>query len=172
VIQVLKDLGVCDEAIAWMEGRTDPFEAWNECHRGDWLLWLLGTCAGPAFDRRRFVLCICDCVEPAVEHAIKETGRRCLAAARSWAVEECSYEELRKVMEDLRCYRNRVDGFAYKAATAVHYAAACASTGGCPVTGSMAVHNAAFVAQPEYLARCADGVRGFYPEPPEDLWTS
>jgi hypothetical protein len=35
----LKELNACDEAMEWVGDRTIE-EAVNDCHRGDWLLWL------------------------------------------------------------------------------------------------------------------------------------
>jgi hypothetical protein len=37
--QKLKELNACDEAIEWVGERTIE-QAVNDCHRGDWLLWL------------------------------------------------------------------------------------------------------------------------------------
>jgi hypothetical protein len=37
--QKLKELNACDEAMGWVGDRTIE-EAVNDCHRGDWLLWL------------------------------------------------------------------------------------------------------------------------------------
>ena len=37
--QKLKELNTCDEAMEWVGERTIE-QAVNDCHRGDWLLWL------------------------------------------------------------------------------------------------------------------------------------
>ena len=34
----LIELGACDDALSWAAGKTAA-EAWEQCERGDWLLW-------------------------------------------------------------------------------------------------------------------------------------
>ncbi|MCK9621980.1 MAG: hypothetical protein M0R47_15780 [Methylobacter sp.] len=36
--ELLMKLGACIDAINWVGDRTIE-DAWNECHRGDWMLW-------------------------------------------------------------------------------------------------------------------------------------
>ena len=38
--QQLIEMDACQEAIDWVENRTIK-EAWTDCQRGDWMLWLL-----------------------------------------------------------------------------------------------------------------------------------
>jgi hypothetical protein len=37
---LLMELGACPEAIKWVGNKTEQ-EAWDTCHRGDWIIWLL-----------------------------------------------------------------------------------------------------------------------------------
>jgi hypothetical protein len=37
----LKELNACSDAIAWATGKSLT-KAWQECHRPDWMMWLLG----------------------------------------------------------------------------------------------------------------------------------
>lgn len=39
LVDQLRDLGACSDAIAWV-GDRDLAAAWAECQRGDWMLWL------------------------------------------------------------------------------------------------------------------------------------
>jgi len=41
LINKLNDLYVCKEAIEWLSSQTTLEEAWKNCERGDWLLWLI-----------------------------------------------------------------------------------------------------------------------------------
>lgn len=43
----LKQLGACRGALDWINWRQDPEKAWKECHRGDWLLWIVCDLFGP-----------------------------------------------------------------------------------------------------------------------------
>jgi len=39
--ELLKELNACQEAIDWVADMTIQ-EAWETCHRGDWMLWFYG----------------------------------------------------------------------------------------------------------------------------------
>lgn len=39
-IQILKELKACKEAVEWADGYESLEQAWNECKRSDWMLWL------------------------------------------------------------------------------------------------------------------------------------
>ena len=41
--QWLNNEGDCPELLKWQHGKTLR-EAWDTCHRGDWLEWLLNAC--------------------------------------------------------------------------------------------------------------------------------
>ena len=36
----LKKLNACEDAIKYVRNQKSPEEAWNNCSRGDWMLWL------------------------------------------------------------------------------------------------------------------------------------
>ena len=36
----LKKLSACREAVKWVKTQKSPTEAWQNCERGDWMLWL------------------------------------------------------------------------------------------------------------------------------------
>ena len=38
-IDVLREFAPCRAAVEWLDDKT-PEEAWNTCHRGDWMVWL------------------------------------------------------------------------------------------------------------------------------------
>lgn len=141
VADMIRPLDPCMQAVLWLEKYTAPEVAWQECHRGDWMLWLLGKFSGePESDaRRKLVHCAADCAAPALPHyEAKYPGdsrvRDCLAACRAYAAGDVSLTEL----------RNAAD-----AATAAAYAADAAT----------AARNAA-------LEKCANIVRKHYPHPP------
>lgn len=43
--EVLSGCGACGESISWAGERRNFQKAWNECDRGDWMLWILMTFA-------------------------------------------------------------------------------------------------------------------------------
>jgi len=61
---LLNDLSACQEAIAWVEGKSLAV-AWAECPRADWLLWLAGRMVGQAGwpDKPAVVRCAALCAE-------------------------------------------------------------------------------------------------------------
>ena len=36
----LEKLRACKDAIEWVKSQKSPEEAWQNCHRGDWMLWI------------------------------------------------------------------------------------------------------------------------------------
>ena len=38
--QQLKDLNPCKGAVEYYETKENFEQAWNDCHRGDWMLWI------------------------------------------------------------------------------------------------------------------------------------
>ncbi len=49
----------CREAMQWAKSYSSAQQAWAECKRGDWMLWLVGMTCGD--DRSRFSLVSCEC---------------------------------------------------------------------------------------------------------------
>lgn len=81
----LSNLGACRDFIDWVGERT-LLGAWEECPRGDWLLWYL-ECTG--VDRRQLIQVATKCIEP-VAHIIGDARSypRIVDALRyaSWAM--------------------------------------------------------------------------------------
>ena len=60
----LRSMRACAAAVNWV-GTRDLRKAWDECQRGDWMLWLLGRMS---IDRKLLVQACCDCAETTWEH--------------------------------------------------------------------------------------------------------
>jgi hypothetical protein len=76
-------LGACKPAIEWASGKTIE-QAWAECERGDWLLWL-AISAG--VDRRRVVLAACACARLSLPHVPAGEMRplKAIETTEAWA---------------------------------------------------------------------------------------
>jgi len=116
----LKGLGACTEAVKWAEGKTLK-QAYSQCTRADWLLWLFGKMIEkPGWpDRNQLVLTACDCAETALKYVTdgEDRPRKAIEAARAWTRGEATLEDVR-----IAAYA------AYAAdAAAAHAAAAAAS---------------------------------------------
>ena len=86
--QLLRSLHACEEARTWAKGKTLA-EIWEQCERGDWLLWLCGRMCGTDGwpTRQELVLAACDCAERALKYVKKGEVRPRIAieTARKWA---------------------------------------------------------------------------------------
>ena len=80
----LEKLHACDESIEWYEAQESDEHAWSNCERGDWLLWLLGRIG---VDRKRLVLCCCECARLSLKYVPEGEDRPRIAidTAERWA---------------------------------------------------------------------------------------
>ena len=63
-VDKLIKLNACDPGVEWARTQKSQKAAWNNCERGDWMLWLLGKLAGKPDTKSRKKLCLC-CAEVA-----------------------------------------------------------------------------------------------------------
>lgn len=83
----LQEMGACREALAWIGDRTAQ-QAWDECQRGDWMLWLASRLIdqpnGPT--QQQVGYCACECAERLMRYAPTSEDRTCRAveAARAY----------------------------------------------------------------------------------------
>ena len=88
---LLRAIGACREAVEWTKGKTFE-EAWKECVRADWMLWLCGKMVGTAGwpTKQEIVLLACDFAESSLKywekkHPNDKRPHEAIAAARAWA---------------------------------------------------------------------------------------
>ena len=85
----------CADALAWAATQTGtPKQAWNNCRRGDWLLWLAENVG---VDRTLRVLASCDCAESVIGLVGSESQLACvwsIDAARRFALGETDGDEV------------------------------------------------------------------------------
>ena len=53
LVEKLKKLRACSEALEWAYDYEDEQKAWDECPNGAWMLWYCGRLSGPVGDPRR-----------------------------------------------------------------------------------------------------------------------
>ena len=87
----LQKLCACPEAIEWVGDRTLQ-QAFNDCERADWMLWLAARMIGkPGWPtHQQVVLAACVCAESVLDIFEKKypsdaQPRAAIAAARKWA---------------------------------------------------------------------------------------
>ena len=96
--RLLQSLHACSEAIEWASDK-DLSQVWEQCPRGDWLLWLSGKMADkPGWPTRKdVVLAACACAERALKYVRKgeERPRIAIETARRWAQGQAEISEVR-----------------------------------------------------------------------------
>ena len=96
--QLLRKIGACDEAREWSKGKSLA-EGWEQCERGDWLLWLCGRMVDKEGwpTRKELVLAACACAETALKYvkAGEDRPRVAIETARKWVRGEATLEEVR-----------------------------------------------------------------------------
>lgn len=95
--KLLEKLGACEPARRWAKGKSLA-EVWEQCERGDWLLWLAHRMAEKKGwpNREAVVLACCACAETALKYVPVEEKRPllCIQTARRWAVGQATPADL------------------------------------------------------------------------------
>ena len=164
----------CGPALEWLRSldHDDPQRAWEECERGDWMLWLAGWYAGePGSDARRpIVLAATDCAAlalPAWDAYAPDDDRPRVAieTARRWArgEEGVTLADVRGAVRAAYAAYPAAGAYAaYAAYASAYYAAALAAYAAADAA------DAADAARPRVLRECANIVRRYYPTYPRE----
>ena len=152
----LKELGACSEAIENARNYEISQQLWDDCKRGDWMLWLIGKLSGEAGNekRKKLVLTACQCARLSLKYVPEDEKRPLIAieTAEKWAKDEAKIKDVRAA-----AYA------AYAAAYAAAAAADAAADAYAAYAAAYAADAAAAADRKEILAKCADIVRKEYP---------
>jgi len=157
IIKNLKSLNAHTKMIEWAKTQPDPQTAWDNCERGDWMLWLLEQLAGDlgSESRKKLVLTACQCARLSLKYIPEGEGRslKAIETAEAWANGKngVSLEDVKLAADDAADV-----SIAYAAAYAAYVA-----------TDAAAAAAAGIEAQDKILKQCADIVREYYPEVPD-----
>jgi hypothetical protein len=151
---LLKKLSACGEAGRFV-GSQSLAEAWKNCKRADWMLWLCGKMVGrdgwPT--RKQVVLAACACAETSLKF-VKEGELRpakAIETVRAWARGEATLAQVRDAA-DAAAYAADVADAAANAAANAAYAAADAAA----YAAAYAAYAAYAAAYAAYAADAAD----------------
>ena len=160
-IEKLKSLSPCSEAIDWFSEQQTPEQAWRDCQRGDWMLWLVGKVSGnPGSDtRRKMIFCCCECARLSAK--VKHGILRAIETVERWAKGDTTIE-----LQDAAA--SAAYGNSAAAATAAAYAAYAAVKDAMDAANVTNATDAVLI-ENSIMAICADIVRKHYPQPPEVL---
>ena len=109
----LEKLSACREAIEWVKSQKSPEKAWQNCHRGDWMLWIAKKLD---VDDRLLTLAKATCANQVRSLMTDQRSLDALDACFRYANGELTREEL-----------NTFTSAASDAAYAAYYAAAYAA---------------------------------------------
>jgi hypothetical protein len=137
----LQEIDACLEAVEWVEWVEDRTleQAWGECHRGDWMLWLAQK---RGVDHRKLTLAKAKCARLVIHLMKDERSRNAVEVAERYGNNEATREELDTAADAAADAYVDVAAYAYTA----YAAAACTAYATC----------AADASKKEILQKCAD----------------
>jgi hypothetical protein len=95
--QQLIEMDAHQEVIDWVEDRTLE-QAWNDCNRGDWMLWLLEKMEGKEgwLDEKEIMVLGCWCARRTLKYVPEEETRplKAIEAKEAWTRGEITREEM------------------------------------------------------------------------------
>ena len=162
----LAKLYPCHEAIKWVRDQKNQQQAWEDCDRGDWMLWLCGKLSGKpgSYKRKKLVLTSCECARLSLKYVKKGEIRplKAIETAEKWVKGKATIEEVRDAAyAAASASADAADYAAYAAAAAADAAAADAYAA---AAAADAAASAAADARSKVLKKCADIVRKDYPK--------
>src|SRR3990167_1321783 len=126
----ISDLKPCRDAVVWLDQQQSPQQAWDDCPRGDWMLWLIGKqikSESWSDGRKSLLACALDCAGT-VKHRWSNQTVAAVTILRSWIAGEATVKEARSAKQEL-CDADAADAAyaAYAAADAAYAAADAAA---------------------------------------------
>jgi len=148
----LEKTGACREAILYVKEQENYVKAWQNCPRGDWMLWIA---AKLKVDKRLLTLAKGKCAETVLHLMRDQRSKDAVRAAIDYGHGIISDEQLR--ITDAAAYAAAAYTAAY-AAYAAAYAAAAAYYAAAAAYAAYAAYYAAYAAAAAYAtydAACA-----------------
>jgi hypothetical protein len=175
----LEKLNACSSALRWVSEQKNQQQAWDDCKRGDWMLWLLGKLSGEpeSKKRKKLVLTACECARLSL-HLVEdgeERPRIAIETAEKWTRGKATIDEVIKAAYASAAAAAAYDSAAAYAAADAAYAAAYAAydaadaasaAADAAAAAAYASAAAAAVMRTTTLQQCADIVRKHYPKVP------
>ena len=151
----LEKLSACREAIEWVKDQKSPEKAWQNCHRGDWMLWIAKKLD---VDDRLLTLAKATCANQARHFMTDQRSLDALDACFRYANGELTREELNTFAYAAYAAASDAADAADYAAYAAYYAAAAAYAASDAAYAAAAADDAASAtaARKESLKKSAD----------------
>jgi hypothetical protein len=151
----LVKMGACIVAVEWAKPYKTFTAAWNDCERGDWMLWLAGM---SGVDRKVLVFATCQCARLALKHVPKGEKRplRCIETTEAWTRGEATIKEVLAERKVADAYAAYADAALASAAAAAYTAAYADNTAAAYADAAAAAYASAAYAADAYAALPAD----------------
>ena len=100
----------CEDAVLWLKEQSNFTQAWNDCQRGDWMLWLLSKLIRKqgSPNHRKLVLASCACARLSLKYVKKGEKRplKAIQVAESWANGKVgvTLDDLKDIYYGASCY--------------------------------------------------------------------
>ena len=166
----LKKLNACPEAVGWADQFPTLQDAWDNCDRGEWMLWLLGKQVGEpgTKSRKKLVLTACKCARLSLKYIPEDEKRpiKAIQTAEKYArgVKGITLQDVRSAAAAVYDYAADADDAAADAADAAAYADAADAAAYAAHAAAYAYAAAAAAARKNALKECANIVRKDYPK--------
>ena len=95
LVTYLQNKNACYPAKEWLKDR-DLERAWEECKRGDWLLWFA---AKVGIDRKVIVRTACACAREALRFVPDGGPKTAIETAERWCNGEATIEQVRNASD-------------------------------------------------------------------------
>jgi hypothetical protein len=92
-IEVLENFNACSKAIKWAGHKTTR-DAWETCHRGDWMLWIASKLG---VDKRKLYLCNAEIAYQIIDLMDDKRSVNAVRVAYLYGISMISIKELEKV---------------------------------------------------------------------------
>jgi hypothetical protein len=150
--KLLKQLRACPEARGWVAEQT-PNQAWNNCQRGDWLLWFSSKLG---IDKKMIVKAACQCARLTLPYTKDPRVLKCIEVTELWCIGQIDISAVRHAATAADAAATAADAaYAAAAATAADAAAADAAYAAATAAATAATAAAADAAYAAYAADAA-----------------
>jgi len=112
-------LGACKDATEWAKDYRTLADAWQNCQRGDWMLWLVTQTLGKEQDsigRKRLVFAVCQCARLGLPYTTDVRVLAAIEVTERWTFGQTSIQEVRDAANAAADAANAADAAAHAAA--------------------------------------------------------
>ena len=167
--QKLENLRPCSEALEYAKKFDTLQQAWDDCERSDWMLWLLGKICGQprSQSRHELVWIACQCARLSLRYAPKNELRplQAIEAAEGWSAKIPGFtlKKVKKAADATYAAAYDITDAADAAAYAAYAAAYAAYADAADAAAAYVATAYADAAKKRLLKKCTGIIRMYHP---------